>query len=87
MSHLEKAQLLALPYNRPVKEEAITGITTIERSGSVDNGIRGEIKRSRVPVTSIGRSSRSEVTIKTRMASDKTQGWSGDYFDRYMVYR
>ncbi|KAK9080497.1 hypothetical protein SSX86_000255 [Deinandra increscens subsp. villosa] len=104
---LAKAQSPAVPYNRPAKEEAVTGVatTTSERSGGGDNGIRGgnaEVKR---PVTSIGRRSRSGVTIErvalgfrvcemifsliafSVMASDKTQGWSGDSFDRYREYR
>ncbi|XP_071694078.1 CASP-like protein 4A3 [Rutidosis leptorrhynchoides] len=90
---LAKSQSHAVTNNRPVKG-----------AGGVSSG-DDEIRRSRVPVTSIVRRSRSEGTFEKVglgfrvcemvlsliafcvMVTDKTQGWSGDSFDRYKEYR
>ncbi|KAJ0571183.1 putative casparian strip membrane protein [Helianthus annuus] len=104
---LAKSPSPAVTYNRPAKDEAVTG-GTVKSSGGGDAGFfggDGGVKRSRVPVTPVVRRQRSEVTVEkvalgfrvcemifcliafSVMVSDKTQGWSGDSFDRYMEYK
>ncbi|KAF5807123.1 putative casparian strip membrane protein [Helianthus annuus] len=105
---LAKSPSPAVTYNRPAKDEAVTGGTVKSGSGGGDAGFSGGdggVKRSRVPVTPVVRRQRSEVTVErvalgfricemifcliafSVMVSDKTQGWSGDSFDRYMEYK
>ncbi|KAL8226720.1 hypothetical protein R6Q57_016552 [Mikania cordata] len=94
-----KSQSPAVTHHRYSNDPAVAGVTTDERSGSVDDG---GIKWSRFPPTSIVTSSRTidrlalgfrvcemilSLIALSVMASDKTQGWSGDSFDRYMEYR
>ncbi|KAD6796208.1 hypothetical protein E3N88_07104 [Mikania micrantha] len=94
-----KSQSPAVTHHRISKAPAVAAVTTDERSSSVD-GVG--IKRSRFPPTSIVTSSRTidrlalgfrvcemilSLIALSVMASDKTQGWSGDSFDRYMEYR
>ncbi|XP_023752346.1 CASP-like protein 4A3 isoform X1 [Lactuca sativa] len=109
VSPLAKSQSPAISYNRSVKEDVLTGGNTkAGPRGVEDGGIppgNGGNKKTRLPVMSIVRKSRSEVAIERAalgcrvcevilsliafsvMASDKTQGWSGDSFDRYKEYR
>ncbi|MFS7940770.1 putative casparian strip membrane protein [Helianthus anomalus] len=105
---LAKSPSPAVTYNRPEKNEAVTGGTVKSGSGGGDAGFfggDGGVKRSRVPVTPVVRRQGSEVTVErvalgfrvcemifcliafSVMVSDKTQGWSGDSFDRYMEYK
>lgn len=78
-------------YNRAAREEAVTGVAKV---GGEDGGggRRGRRVRKEVMVERLGLGFRvMEVVVCliafSVMASDKTQGWSGDSFDRYREYR
>ncbi|KAL8261041.1 hypothetical protein R6Q59_025090 [Mikania micrantha] len=87
-----------MAYNRSARDEPVTGVAKVNAGGGEEgNGGAGGERRSRRLKRDVlvNRSVLGfrvlEVILSliafSVMASDKTQGWSGDSFDRYKEYR
>ena len=82
-------------YNKTAREEAVTGVAKLSPGGGEGGGggeRRGRRVRKEVMVERLGLGFRVKEIVLcliafSVMASDKTQGWSGDSFDRYREYR
>lgn len=79
-------------YNRAAREDAVTGVAKVGGGEDGGGGRRGRRVRKEVMVERLGLGFRVlEIVVCliafSVMASDKTQGWSGDSFDRYREYR
>ncbi|XP_071689462.1 CASP-like protein 4A3 [Rutidosis leptorrhynchoides] len=88
----------AVAYNRSMREEPVTGVTKVNPGGGEDGGERRSVP---APMRRLKKDvivDRVELGFRVIeivfciiafavMASDKTEGWSGDSFDRYKEYR
>ncbi|XP_059656367.1 CASP-like protein 4A3 [Cornus florida] len=81
--------------NRAVRDEVAAGVTKVGPT-MVEEGFGGDERRSRAVVAST--MNRAALGFRvcemilclisfSVMAADKTQGWTGDSFDRYIEYR
>ncbi|KAL9998765.1 putative casparian strip membrane protein [Helianthus debilis subsp. tardiflorus] len=102
-NHQKPPQTVPLPppvvvsaaYNRAAREEPVTGVTKMSPSGGEEGGRpvspARRVKRDVVLDRAALGFRVLEVVLCliafSVMASDKTQGWSGDSFDRYKEYR
>ncbi|KAJ0614152.1 putative casparian strip membrane protein [Helianthus annuus] len=102
-NHQKPPQTVPLPppvvvsaaYNRTAREEPVTGVTKMSPSGGEEGGRpvspARRVKRDVVLDRAALGFRVLEVVLCliafSVMASDKTQGWSGDSFDRYKEYR
>ncbi|KAI3684524.1 hypothetical protein L6452_33748 [Arctium lappa] len=98
-----KPQSPTVAYNRSAREESVTGVTKVSPGGVEEGGggggggerrstngsrrSRREVMVERGELGFRGLEVVLCVVAFSVMASDKTQGWSGDSFDRYKEYR
>uniref|UniRef100_A0A2N9IZY7 CASP-like protein n=1 Tax=Fagus sylvatica TaxID=28930 RepID=A0A2N9IZY7_FAGSY len=102
-TQVEKSPSPVVMFNRAMREEPPPSVTKVgpgggggrsggdgRRSGTVGTMLRRSPKDSMVKRAALGFRI-SEIVLSlisfSVMAADKTQGWSGDSFDRYKEYR
>ncbi|GMY24923.1 CASP-like protein 4A3 [Fagus crenata] len=102
-TQVEKSSSPVVMFNRAMREEPPPSVTKVgpggeggrsggdgRRSGTVGTMLRRSPKDSMVKRAALGFRI-SEIVLSlisfSVMAADKTQGWSGDSFDRYKEYR